>query len=266
MLIEKKKINNPWDQVALNYQDEVISPIYHSLYNPLETALNSIKNKNTKTVGDFGCGTGPLVPLLAESFKRVYALDLSAQMLKLAFEKMQNYPVKALSKVTFHQESLTELEDYKSLFDTIVTVNSVIMPKPQELSKTFNGLHSSLKDKGTFLGVFPALEAIQEEFQHTYSKELKKYKSNDMALAATRKKLEARRINFELGTYNTGDMIQKYFNRVELESYLTKAGFKNIRFDRVVYDRKYSYNYHDTNLKTHPFMWDHFVSCEKSEK
>ena len=263
IMLKMRESKNPWDQVALNYDEEVISPLYHATYNPLQEHLAEIKNKNSKIVGDFGCGTGPMLPLLSEQFKQVYALDYSPQMLKIAFEKMQNYPEKQLKKVCFEQGSLTQLTKFEGMLDVALTINSVIMTDFNDLKKSFTGIYNSLKKKSYYIAILPALEAIQEEFHHTYQKELKKYVSPDLALASTRKKLEAKRINFELGTYNTGDMIQKYFTRFELEGYLARTGFKNIRFDRVVYGREYSYNYVDNNLKTHPFMWDHFVICEK---
>ncbi|MFZ4714871.1 MAG: class I SAM-dependent methyltransferase [Bacteriovoracaceae bacterium] len=262
-MLKTRVEKNPWDQVALNYDEEVISPLYHATYNPLHENLLSMKNKSAKVIGDLGCGTGPMLPHLSENFKQVYALDYSPQMLKLAFEKMQNYPDKQLKKICFEQGSLTQLSKLEGMLDVALTINSVIMTDFSDLKKAFSGIYNTLKKKGQYLAILPSLEAIQEEFHHTYQKELKKYNSSDMAQASTRKKLEARRINFELGTYNTGDMIQKYYTRYELESYLIKAGFKNICFDRVVYDREYSYNYVDNNLKAHPFMWDHFVICEK---
>ncbi len=259
----KLKTKNPWDQVALNYNDEVISPLYHSTYNQLYAKLEMIRNKGSKTVADFGCGTGPLLPALSETFKQVYAMDFSANMLKLAFEKMQNYPDKQLKKICFEQGSLTQLNKFEGMMDVVLTINSVIMTDFDDLKKAFTGINKALKKKGQYIAILPALEAIQEEYHHTYQKEMRKYESVEMATASTRKKLEAKRVNFELGTYNTGDMIQKYYTRYELESYLARAGFKNIQFDRVVYGREHSYNYHDSNLKAHPFMWDHFVICEK---
>lgn len=259
----KIKKENPWDQVAINYKEEVISPIYHSIYSPLEKELKQIKNKTNKTVADFGCGTGPLLPLLSKEFKTVHAVDYSKQMLKVAYEKMQNYPERQMQKISFHQGCLTNLKDYKGMLDVAMTINSVIMTDFDGLKRCFKGLYDSLKKGGSYIAILPALEAVQEEFQYTYQQELKKYKSHDLAYTSTRKKLDARRINFELGTYNTGDMFQKYFTSYELKTYLRNAGFKNIRFDQVIYDEEHSYNYHDEDLSHHPAMWDHFLICEK---
>lgn len=254
---------NPWDQVAHRYQDDVISPIHNSVYSPLEDYLKNIKNPHQKTAGDLGCGTGPLIPILSNKFKNVIALDFSKEMIKLSFERMQNHPAEQLKKVIFEQSCLTKLSFIKEKLDVALTINSLIMTEPSAIKKSFQGIFESLKNNGVYIGVFPALEAVSEEYHHTYQKEYKKFKSHELAKSSTRKKLRASKINFELGHYNTGDMLQKYFTRYELENYLSESNFKNISFDRVIYEKRFSYNYHDQNLKNHPHMWDHFVICEK---
>ena len=46
--------------------------------------------RRPKTVADLGCGTGPLLPYLAERFGKVIALDFAPAMLKLAADRLES--------------------------------------------------------------------------------------------------------------------------------------------------------------------------------
>lgn len=252
-----------WDKIAPNYLDEIISPFHHSIYNPLNSFLKRIRGKRKLIVADLGCGAGHLLPRLAKSFARVYAVDYSANMLENAKDFTANLPPKQQSKISFHKRDLSNLHSDRNKFDTAIASNSIITVNPVELKKIFREIFNSIRPGGHFMGVFPALEAIQEEFRYCYNNELKKFGSDDLARASVRKKLKTNKVNFKLGHYNTGDMVQKYFTQYELVSYLEAVGFCKIIFDRVIYNQNYSYNYGDENTQDHPPMWDWAIYCEK---
>ena len=73
--------------------------------------------------------------------------------------------------------------------------------------------------------------------------------------------MEGWRICYNLGTYHTDDMDQKYYTQYELDNYLQKAGLKKTKFDRIIYPKKFSYNYQGYNQG--PAMWDWFFQGEK---
>lgn len=256
---------NPWDKVAENYFEEIISPLTHFKQNPLLDRLSRIKDKEQKSVGDLGCGVGTLLFEL-KKFRSIHALDYSDQMLKTAFTNVERRDPEMLAKINWAKESLTQLQKWRGKLDVAISVNSLLFTDPKQLSKAMEQMASCLTRHGELLGIFPALESIQEEYRHSYFKALKKYQSDDMAQAHVKKIMALRRVNFGLGSYDTDDMTQKYFTKFELECLLEQAGLANYEFGQVVYRRQHSYNLHDPSLTGHPYMWDWYVRAQKAAR
>ena len=93
-----------WDGLAAEYFDNVISPFQEGVDNPVVRHLKKIPRRRQKVVGDLGCGVGNLLPTLAPHFKKVYALDFSAGMLKVCRQRHRFKNVAYL--LSIHAESL----------------------------------------------------------------------------------------------------------------------------------------------------------------
>ena len=124
---------------------------------PLWEALAAIPDAATKTVADLGCGTGPLLPYLAERFERVIALDFAPGMLKLAAARLSP---EAAARVTFLERPMHELDDLAGQLDVAVAVNSLVMPDVRLIDRTLRSIRASLKPGGQFLGVVPSIDTI----------------------------------------------------------------------------------------------------------
>ncbi len=66
-----------WSRHAAQYGELFVDPYDSNVETPLWEALAAVPDPATKTVADLGCGTGPLLPYLAERFDRVIALDFA---------------------------------------------------------------------------------------------------------------------------------------------------------------------------------------------
>ena len=73
-----------WSRHAARYDELFLDPYGPNVENPLWEALAAVPDAARKTVADLGCGTGPLLPYLAERFDRVIALDFAPGMLERA--------------------------------------------------------------------------------------------------------------------------------------------------------------------------------------
>jgi SAM-dependent methyltransferase len=260
-MLNASESRKAWDRLAGCYEDEVISPIHNAKGSPVITIINAIQGKAEKTVADLGCGTGPLLPFLLKNFKSVMAMDFSGKMIETANQRIQTECPQWAQKITLLQRSLVDF-NMKNDFDVVLSVNSLLMADPDEIGVSFANIRRSLKDDGLFIGVFPSFESILEEYRHTYWREHRARGSHGMARAAANRKLEAKRIDFELGTYDTGDMIQKYYLRHELEFFMESAKLMPFSFQKVCYRKEHSFNYHD-DLAGHPRMWDWVVLAKK---
>src|SRR5436190_21904439 len=92
-----------WSRAAAAYEREFIDPYRADVRNPLLAAIDRLANR-TKTAADLGCGIGPLLPVLAERFGHVHAVDFAEGMLARARQRCV-----ALPNVAFHQRRLDDL-------------------------------------------------------------------------------------------------------------------------------------------------------------
>ena len=117
-----------WSKAAENYEKEFIDPYRPDVRSPLPDFLSSIAGAGEKVAADLGCGIGPLLPLLAKHFRRVWAVDFAEGMLARA-RQQSGMP----AHVTFLQRSLLDLRPLHGKLDVAVAVNSLVMPDVRDL-------------------------------------------------------------------------------------------------------------------------------------
>lgn len=249
--------NEKWDLYAGEYHDNIISPFQDNVQNPLKTEIE-IKDTKELTVADIGCGIGDLVPFLSEQFRHVYAIDFSQKMLEKTQERHA-----ALTNVTFRQADMRELTSLGVTFDVAVAVNSVLLPNPLDVQRSFEQIHASINPGGLFLGIFPAMESVLYNASLVYDRELKKWGDEEKAMKETRRIVEGKKFNFITATFeDKKDEKQKFYYEFELRNRLSQAGFKNIEFKKVLYPwGKESGGYED--FFGMPEMWDWYVTARK---
>src|SRR5260370_17723108 len=111
-----------WSRAAVRYEDEFIDPYRPDVRNPLHDALSALASPQ-RTAADLGCGLGPLVPVLAECFQWVHAVDFAAGMLERARGRAAG-----LGNVEFWQRRFVELPELRRHIDVAVAVNSLLLP------------------------------------------------------------------------------------------------------------------------------------------
>ncbi len=77
------------------YDELFLDPFARGVVNPLGDALAAVADAPSKAVADLGCGTGPLLPSLAERFGKVIALDFAPAMLARAAPGSSPKPLRA---------------------------------------------------------------------------------------------------------------------------------------------------------------------------
>ena len=259
MQVSYEVSESAWDKVAKDYYQEVISPLKHSSNKPIQNFLHNFQTQKKSAI-DVGCGTGGLLEYITPRFKNILAVDISQNMLNQALENMQKAHPENHQHIQFKKKNMIYLGANEGQFDFVFAINSLINGKYTDLKRSFRNIPKLMKRSSHFVGVFPALESIQKEFRQTYESHLKRYQSERMAMAKTKKELEAERIESMLGLYNTDDMIQKYYTYYELKELLEEAGLKVLQLDKVEYDKEHSYNYGE---KAYSTMWDWFVVAKK---
>jgi SAM-dependent methyltransferase len=238
--------------MAGDYFEAVVSPLRDGVPPPLLRVLDSIPGSRRLTAGDLGCGTGTLLPALADRFRRVEAVDFSAAMLARARTRCRQRHVR------LHRADLADLRKLHGRLDVAVAVNSVLSPDPARLDRIFAELAAVLRPGGVLVAIFPPMEAIL--YQGFLIHERERRHEPTGARLRTSRILERAKYDFVHGTYNDAGGAQKFFYDFELRHRLRRAGFRRIRLGRVPYawgDAVGGYE----SFPGEPPMWDWLVQA-----
>lgn len=182
---------------------------------------------------DIACGTGNVTIRLAKYFKNIYAVDLSEDMLREAFDKFKSNRVKG--KIIC--QDMTELSLNKQ-FDLITSVldSTNYITDPKGLEDYFNGVYEHLKENGIVvfdINSYYKLSEILGNNIYTYSE--------DDVFYTWENTYEDGLLSMFLTFFvKRGDLYERFeeehferaYKEEELESYLQKANLEVIaKFD-----------------------------------
>lgn len=120
---------------------------------------------------DLACGTGNVAVIIAKEFKNNYAVDLSEDMLRTAFEKFKENKVKA--KIICQDMSDLQLNNKFDLITSVLDSTNYITDE-DDLKNYFLGVSNHLKDDGLFIfdiNSYYKLSEILGNNIYTYSEE-----------------------------------------------------------------------------------------------
>ena len=246
-----------WDEYASTYHKYIISPFQTKVVNPLFSDISRLPGTQELVVADIGTGIGDLLPFLSDKFKEVHAIDFSEKMLETARQKHGER-----KNILFEQADIRELGKLGLKLDIAIASNSILHPHFEDVNRTLQEIRQSLNDGGLFIGIFPSMEALLYNFMLVYEREFQKSRDEKKAQEATRRIVEQRKYDFIRCLYDDHHEQQKFYYEFELKTRLKQAGFKNIRFKRVLYPwGEQSGAYED--FVGMDEMWDWYVLASK---
>ena len=139
-----------WDKRAESYDDEVYQ-IYERAYEKTMKRSRPFLQEED-TVLEIGCGTGILTLALADTVKKVTAVDTSAQMLAAAWEKAE---AEGKDNIEFRQGTFDTLPAEKESYDAIAAYNVLLYLKDRD--KALDKIYDLLKPGGIFLSATDCL-------------------------------------------------------------------------------------------------------------
>jgi len=217
-----------WGRVARKYDDLFVDPYEEGVKNPVLRALERMPGKAHLTVGDLGCGTGPLLPKLARTFKKVIAVDFSAEMLSEAKIRCKGH-----KNISFHQLRFDQLNELPVKLDVLVTMNSLVSSDVQILDNALQGFRQAIKPGGVALGIVPSLEGLIYHVMHLTDLGIERGMSLTDAQAFAAKKAELFGYELNTATFTFDKIHQHLWMRDEVRYRLKKAGFKNIQLRKA---------------------------------
>jgi SAM-dependent methyltransferase len=243
-----------WSRHAARYDELFLDPYGRHVENPLWEAIAAIPDAASKTVADLGCGTGPLVPYLAERFQRVIALDFAPAMLERAAARLS---AEARSRVTLLQRPMHQLDDVAGQIDVAVAVNSLVMPDIRLIDRTLRSIGASLRPGGRFMGIVPSIDTICFHLMLLVDQSLEQGMEMNEAKRLASLYAERRYYDFAFGEFHFEGLRQKFWQPFEVEYRLAKAGFTSTTVRKVLYPWDESLA-GGPDLSGFPRSWDWF--------
>ena len=216
-----------WSRAAEGYEEAFIDPYLPEVRNPLRRAVAKLADRR-KTAADLGCGIGPLLPFLAEHFGRVIAVDFADGMLARARERCHG-----LVNVEFHKGSLTDLPAFTGQVDVAVAVNSLVLPDTAALDAALRAIHGTLRPKGHFLGIVPAIDAVHYFTMLLLDRARLAGMPESKARQNAAHHAEHEYYDFAFGTFRFHGLEQHFWQPFEVRHRLRRAGFRRVRKAKV---------------------------------
>jgi SAM-dependent methyltransferase len=221
-----------WSRRAARYDEMFLDPYGPNVENPLWSALEAVPDRASKTVADLGCGTGPLLPHLAERFDQVIALDFARGMLKQARARLEP---EAAARVTFVERPMHDLDEFIGKLDVAVAVNSLVMPDIRLIDRTLRSIRESMRPGGQFMGIVPSIDAIAYHLMLLKDQALEQGLDPKDAERLAALRADSRHYNFAFGQFQFQGLRQKFWEPFEVEHRLAKAGFTGTTLSKVLY-------------------------------
>ena len=244
-----------WDTVGTAYDEEIFSVLANDDGGVIRAAVEQFANRGA-VAGDFGCGVGKFLPMLAEEFRYVYAFDISATCLEQAQEKCAE-----LENVSIAQCDLARPRLRLEEVDFALSVNVLIMPERQVRRGILRTIERHVREGGHFVLVVPSLEsALYSDFR--------------LVQWNLRSGLDYDEAVWELGeganknsTWREGlvainGVATKHYLREELEAIFARSRFELLNFEKVEYSWKTEFE-KPPGWMGEPYPWDWMVVLKK---
>jgi SAM-dependent methyltransferase len=244
-----------WSRAAAVYEREFIDPYRPDVRSPLLGALRRLAEGGARTAADLGCGTGPLLPFLAEHFEQVVAVDFAPGMLERARGR-----VAGRKQVTFLQRNLTDLSGLAGPVDVAVAVNSLVLPDVRDLEAALRQVRTVLRPGGHFLGIVPAMDAMHYYTMLLLDRALSTGMPAEAARRNAAEHAEHALYDFAFGQFRYRGLEQHFWQPFEVGYRLRRAGFGGVRLAKVALAWDQFHGARD--LRDYPPPWDWFFRAK----
>ena len=241
-----------WEKIAPAYNEEIFDVLKNDNKGIIVSAINKVAAKN-KTVIDIGCAIGKWLPVLSPVFKKVYAVDISAENLDIA-KKL--YP--EFTNVEFGRIDMSNPKAKMPLCNVGICINAILTDSLKKRNTFFTNLKKCIKKNGHLILVIPSLESsmLTSIIRHRWNPD------KDANGVINKKKSSLQLKNILQGNAEIDSVPTKHYLKEELQLLLSNEGFITENFQKIEYEWDTEFLKPPKWLKD-PKPWDWMVVAKK---
>lgn len=241
-----------WDRVAPVFEEEIFNVPANDRKELIGKTLERLAGKD-RSAADLGCGVGRTLPLLAEAFGRVYAVDISSECLAVAERDHAG-----LANVTYvHADLSAPRKGYPSV-DVALCINAWLAGDLRTRLGIIDHTCRSVKRGGRLVLVVPALGSALLTAFRQQQWELR----NGTPPATVEEQRTLRGEGLELGVVHIDKVPTKHYLQEELEVLLAERGMRVETLQKLEYPWSTEFEQPPRWMRE-PYPWDWFVVAER---
>lgn len=215
-----------WEKIAPGYNEEIFDVLKNDAKGLIVKAIRKYSSKEKKVI-DIGCAIGKWLPVLSPIFKKVIAVDISAENLAIA---KNLYP--KLSNVEYVRANMSSPKLALPACDVGVCINAILTDDLKKRNYFFSNLKKCIKKNGQLILVIPSLESsmLASVIRQRWNPD----KDAHSYISSSKKKNQFK--NLLQGNAEIDNVPTKHYLKEELEILLSEEGFQPIRFSKIEYD------------------------------
>ena len=248
-----------WDKLAASFERDVFHPVANDLHGTILTTLLSVSSLS-RSVADIGCGTGRLLPTLAEHFRSVIAIDLSERCLQIAQKRCRSFDC-----VLYLQHDLTTPLPNIDQVDVGVCLNVAIMQSYRSRIRLLKNVTKLIRPRGRLVLLIPSMESVLLTVHRLVLWNLEESKTYQQAAAAASSELGFTARSVRDGVVETGGTPTKHYLREELELLIQELGHQVCSIEKVEYPWHTEFEDPPASMAA-PYPWDWLVVSKPGRK
>lgn len=241
-----------WEKIAPAYNEEIFDVLKNDDKGLIVSAIRKCASKN-KTVVDIGCAIGKWLPVLSPAFKKVYAIDISAENLEIAKKR---YP--EFTNVEYDRVDMSNTKAKMPVCDVGVCINAILTDSLKKRNSFFMNLKKCIKKNGYLILVIPSLESsmLASIIRQRWNPD------KDADNVINKKKIGIQLKNILQGNAEIDYVPTKHYLKEELQILLNNEGFIAEDFQKIEYQWDTEFLKPPKWLKE-PKPWDWMVVARK---
>jgi len=241
-----------WDKVADSFEQEIFNVPENDTKGIIRNWVESLAVPGAEAT-DLGCGVGRTLPLLADRYDHVYAVDVSSQCLDVA-EKAN----RGRDNITYvHADVSADKNGYPAT-DVVLCINTWLNASLEIREGLIDRTCKGVKKGGHLLLVVPSLNStLLTAYRH-----LQWNLRDGMDPQEAQKAAALNSKGLEHGIVRIDDVPTKHYLREELEALLTDRGFQVLDIEKIEYPWITEFEAPPKWMKA-PYPWDWFVAAKR---